>query len=109
MWLPAHYTTAMDHTICCYRCGTSLAALSLPLSRQDQCPECSNYLHVCKMCVFFDVRVPKQCREDDAEEVTEKARLNFCEWFKPSESAFDDKGKAEEDQAISALEALFDD
>jgi len=62
-----------------------------------------------KMCTFFDVRVPKQCREDDAEEVTEKARLNFCEWFKPSGSAFDDKGKAEEDQAISAFEALFDD
>ena len=53
--------------------------------------------------------MPKQCREDDAEEVIEKARLNFCEWFKPSESAFDDKSKAEEDQAISALEALFDD
>ena len=61
------------------------------------------------MCTYYDVRVPKQCREDDAEEVTEKARLNFCEWFEPSESAFDDKSKAEEDQAYSALEALFDD
>ncbi|NIA28027.1 MAG: hypothetical protein GWP02_08220 [Desulfobulbaceae bacterium] len=61
------------------------------------------------MCTLFDGRVPGQCREDDAEEVTEKARLNFCEWFVPSESAFDSKGKSEEDQAISALEALFDD
>jgi len=61
------------------------------------------------MCTYFDARVARHCREDDAEEVTEKARLNFCEWFKPSESAFDDKSKGEEDLAISALEALFDD
>jgi hypothetical protein len=61
------------------------------------------------MCTFFDIRVPRQCREDDAEEVSEKARLNFCEWFVPSESAFDSKSKDEEDQAISALEGLFDD
>jgi len=61
------------------------------------------------MCTSFDVRVPRQCREDGAEDVTEKARLNFCDWFVASESAFDDKSKAEDDQATSALEALFDD
>jgi len=61
------------------------------------------------MCTSFDVRVPRQCREDDAEDVTEKARLNFCDWFVASESAFDGKSKADEDQAISAAEALFDD
>jgi len=61
------------------------------------------------MCTYFDARVPQQCREDDADEVVEKARLNFCEWFVASDSAFDGKRKAEEDQAISALEALFDD
>ena len=61
------------------------------------------------MCTLFDVRVPKQCREDDAEDVTEKAQLNFCDWFVASESAFDDKSKTEEDQAVSDLEALFGD
>jgi hypothetical protein len=99
----------MAHNIRCYRCGASLTALSLPLSRQDECPECENYLHVCRMCVFYDRNVPKQCREDDAEEVTEKERLNFCEWFKPSDSAFDADRKDQEDAAREALEDLFGD
>ena len=99
----------MTHKVRCYRCGESLAALSLPLSRQDECPGCGNYLHVCRMCVYFDPRVPRQCREDGAEEVREKDRLNFCDWFKPSETAFDPDRKAEEDQARAALDALFGD
>jgi hypothetical protein len=61
------------------------------------------------MCIFYDKNVPKQCREDDAEEVTEKERLNFCEWFKPSELAFDADRKGEEDAARAALEDLFGD
>jgi len=99
----------MANAIRCYRCGESLAALSLPLSRQDECPGCGNYLHVCRMCVFFDASVPRQCREDGAEEVKEKDRLNFCDWFKPSESAFDPDRKSDEDEARAALEALFGD
>ncbi len=97
----------MSHNIACYRCGASLAALSLPLSRQDECPECRNYLHVCKMCCNFDPRVPRQCREDGAEEVREKDRLNFCDWFKPSESAFDEGRKNADDAAVRAAEDLF--
>ena len=99
----------MAHHIHCYRCGASLEALSLPFSRQDECPECGNYLHVCKMCVHYDKSVPRQCREDGAEDVKEKDRLNFCDWYKPSEKAFDAGRKAEEDAARSALDALFDD
>jgi hypothetical protein len=97
----------MTHNIACYRCGASLADLSLPLSRQDECPGCGNYLHVCVMCTNFDKFVPKQCREDDAEEVTEKARLNFCDWFVPSETAFNPGSKASEDRARTELESLF--
>ena len=99
----------MAHSIACYRCGESLAALSLPLSRQDQCPACSADLHVCKMCVHFDRHVPRQCREDGAEDVTEKERTNFCDWFKPSETAFDPAQKADADAAQDALAALFGD
>ena len=99
----------MAHSIACYRCGESLAALSLPLSRQDQCPACSADLHVCRMCVHFDRNVPRQCREDGAEDVTEKERSNFCDWFKPSDTAFDPSRKAEADAAQDALAALFGD
>ena len=99
----------MAHHIRCYRCGASLEALSLPFSRQDECPGCGNYLHVCKMCVHYDKSVPRQCREDGAEDVKEKDRLNFCDWYKPSDKAFDADRKADEDQARAALDALFDD
>ncbi len=93
----------------CYRCGASLAELSLPISRQDECPSCSVYLHVCKMCEFYDPAVPAQCREDDAEEVFEKEKLNFCEWFKPGHDVFDAARAKEEEGATDALEALFGD
>lgn len=99
----------MSHNIRCYRCGESLAALTLPISRQDECPACQNYLHVCRMCKNFDRRVPRKCREDGAEEVIEKERLNYCDWFVPSEKAFDPTGKATEDAARNALDALFGD
>ncbi|HEX9852935.1 MAG TPA: hypothetical protein VGA68_07960 [Woeseiaceae bacterium] len=99
----------MPGEIFCYRCGASLAGLSLPLSRQDECPVCENYLHVCRMCIYFDRHVPRQCREDGAEEVLEKERPNFCDWFKPSASAFDIQSAGQAEQAKSALSALFGD
>jgi len=98
----------MTDDLLCYRCGASLAELSLPLSRQDECPTCSVYLHVCKMCALYDPGVPRQCREDDAEEVIEKERLNFCEWFKPGDDVFDAARAKQQTKAKDALAALFD-
>ena len=97
-----------DH-LSCFRCGASLQALSLPLSRRDECPACAIHLHVCRMCVFFAADVPKQCREDDAEEVYDKEKVNFCEWFKPSADAFDPARASGDTRARSELAALFGD
>ena len=76
---------------------------------REQCPSCSADLHVCKMCAFYDPRVARQCREDGADDVTDKERPNFCDWFKPSEAAFDPARKSEADAAKTALNALFGD
>ncbi len=99
----------MQHDIKCYRCGGALSELSLPLSRQDECPHCGVYLHVCKMCRHYDPAVPRQCREDGAEDVTEKDRVNFCDFFVPSEHAFDPASKSAADTAEQQLAALFGD
>lgn len=99
----------MSNSLTCYRCGESLAALSLPISRRDQCPQCSADIHVCKMCRHFDLNVPRQCREDGAEDVTDKERPNFCDWFVPDENAFNPDRKTEADAAQAALHALFGD
>lgn len=97
----------MAQELHCYRCGASLAALSLPLARLDECPQCTVQLHVCRMCRHFDPAVTKQCREDDAEQVREKSRANFCDYFSPSESAHDPGFVAADEQARSRLDALF--
>ena len=97
----------MSVELSCYRCGASLATLTPPLSRQDECPSCSVYLHVCRMCDFFDAKVVKQCREDDAEEVTEKERPNFCDWFVPGIIAFDVQRAGDATKAEAGLAALF--
>lgn len=59
------------------------------------------------MCVHYDVNAVDQCREDDAERVVEKARPNFCDYFKPNATAFDPAEINAEDAARSAAEDLF--
>ena len=92
---------------CCYRCGSSLAALTPPIGRHDECPNCTVQVHVCRMCVHFDPEVARQCREDDAEEVFEKERANFCDWFEASNDAFDPGKMTAEQLARTSLESLF--
>lgn len=99
----------MDETIACYRCGASLEALSLPLSRRDLCPGCGGYLHVCRMCRHYDPGVPRQCREDDAEDVNDKELANFCDYFVVAAGAFDAARRQQSDRARDALDALFGD
>ena len=97
----------MAESLACYRCGASLDKLSLPIGRRDECPSCAAHLHVCRMCVHFDANVPAQCREDDAEEVFEKEKVNFCEWFVPNANAFDPERARQANSAKDELAALF--
>jgi hypothetical protein len=99
----------LNEVLRCYRCGASLDALSPPISRQDMCPQCANYLHVCRMCVYFDPAATKQCLEDDAEEVIDKDKLNFCDWFTASADAFDPHRNRADQRARVQLESLFGD
>ena len=90
----------------CWKCGAGLAELPLPLSRLAECPACRAYQHVCRMCVHFAPGIPKQCAEQDAEEVKEKERPNFCDYFKPSPKSY--KGAdAKTQSAKSKLDSLF--
>ena len=91
----------------CWKCGTSLAALSLPFLRLDECKQCGAQLHACKLCEWYDVRVAKHCRETIAEEVRDKERANFCDYFKPRENAWSGQATTAADAATSKLEELF--
>ena len=78
----------MAHGLTCWKCGASLEELTLPLRRLEECKACRSELHVCRMCVEYDTRVAKHCREPTAEEVRDKTEANFCDHFKPKVGAY---------------------
>ena len=45
------------------------------------CERCGADLHVCFNCISYDPEVAYQCRDRRAEEVADKDRANFCEYF----------------------------
>jgi len=95
----------MPNSALCWKCGASLAQLTLPLLRLDVCKQCGAELHVCKQCQFHDVAVAKHCRETIAEEVRDKQRANFCDYFVLNEHAY--KPQPEASAATDALNDLF--
>src|ERR1700743_2050674 len=97
----------MSNNLVCWRCGTSLAALSLPLRRLDACKSCNAELHVCKLCVEYDTSYAKHCREPIAEEGRDRERANFCDFFKPKAGAYVAKDTSEAARSRSALDDLF--
>lgn len=97
----------MSHSAVCWHCGASLSQLTLPLSRVDVCRQCRAELHVCRQCIFHDVSVAKQCREPIAEEVRDKQRANYCDYFVIRNDAFQPVATEAVQQARSQLDALF--
>lgn len=94
-------------SLVCWKCGASLAELTLPLRRLDECKKCSAELHVCKLCEWYSISVAKHCREPIAEEVRDKERANFCDYFRPRENAYSDAGVTAAAKAKADLDALF--
>jgi hypothetical protein len=96
----------MTHSLVCWKCGISLADFTLPLRRLEECRQCHAELHVCKMCEWYSTAVAKHCREPVAEEVKDKQRANFCDYFQPRANAYQPVD-SEAASAKSDLEALF--
>ena len=97
----------MDHGLRCWKCGASLAEYSLPLRRLEECRGCRAELHACRMCTFYDVAKAKHCREPIADEVKDKQRANFCDYFQPTPAAWRPAELSAADKARAELEALF--
>jgi len=90
----------------CWKCGAPLEDVALPLRRLEECRACGAELHACRLCEFFDPAVAKNCREPVAEEVKDKTRANFCDYFRPKARAWVSQG-GPADAARAQLEALF--
>lgn len=91
----------------CWKCGAALADYTLPLRRLEECRKCGAELHVCKLCEFYSITVAKHCREPIAEEVKDKERANFCDYFQPRPGVYSDAGATAAARARSQLDALF--
>ncbi|OGQ23029.1 MAG: hypothetical protein A3I05_07360 [Deltaproteobacteria bacterium RIFCSPLOWO2_02_FULL_44_10] len=64
----------------CAACHKEISPL-FPIGRGDECPHCHADLHACRQCRFFDLTVSQQCREPQAEFVSNKEKANFCGYF----------------------------
>jgi hypothetical protein len=92
----------------CYACGTSITR-GEPIPRDLACEACGSDVRCCRNCRFYDVTRSKECRESEAELVTDKTRRNFCEFFELSDRA-SAGGASPVDRAAEArakLDALF--
>lgn len=92
----------------CWKCGASLEEVPMPLSRLSECLACRSELHVCRMCEFHDPKLAQACSEPMAEEVKEKTRANFCDFFVPATEAYVGTIAWEEGSSSPELDALFD-
>ena len=97
----------MAMALVCWKCDRELDGVILPIGRREACPRCGADLHVCRMCNFYDTAVSKDCREPVADEVAEKERANFCDYFRPFAAAAKDSGSSEADAARAKLASLF--
>jgi hypothetical protein len=59
------------------------------------------------MCEFYEPRLSNGCREPMAEEVMDKQRANFCDYFQPRPEAFVARNDAAAKAARAQIETLF--
>ena len=96
-------------SLVCWNCGASLETEPLPIARIAECVACHADLHVCRLCEFYDPGVAKACREPVADDVHDKTRANFCDYFQPHPGAYVAPDAAPAQQARRELGALFGD
>src|SRR5262245_13137380 len=95
----------------CWKCGTEVAELSetRKILRTDSCSNCDSDLHVCKNCQFYDPQYHNECRETQAEWVSDKERLNYCDYFTASGQQRGTTPRTSTNQVKSAFDRLFKD
>jgi hypothetical protein len=72
----------------CGACGTSIEfASGERVGFRDACPRCSCDLHACRNCNHHDPGAYNECREPNAERVSDRERANRCDWFAPRTGA----------------------
>ena len=93
----------------CWNCGNNLDDVPRPISRHEQCKECFESLHCCRLCRHYQAGATVQCDEERADPPVIKENANFCDWFRPDPSAFSGTRLDKSAGAQDKLNALFGD
>jgi hypothetical protein len=88
----------------CWKCGEEIK--NEKILRTDECPVCKADLHSCRNCIFFEEGAHYDCRETVEENVVQKEKANFCDYFKP-QRIFSKSSSAKAEQAKKAFDVLF--
>ena len=91
---------------CCVHCGTALDPKTR-IVRDSSCKKCARDLHACVQCRFYDRHAHNQCREPNAEWVTDRDRRNFCDYFALNTSMSTGPKADRAANARSKLDQLF--
>ena len=90
----------------CHGCGAERElAAGERVGFREACEGCGRDLHVCKNCRFHDPSAYNECREPNAERVSDREQANRCEYYVPLAAGRRDEMDA--GGARSELDALF--
>jgi len=91
----------------CARCGKKIPKLGV-IGENASCPFCSEPLHTCTNCSFFDTAAPFECRKPIEARIESKSKANSCPHFSPKTVRdLSSPGPSTPDDARSAFDALF--
>ena len=92
----------------CFHCGTDFPE-KLEIFRSTTCLSCGKDAKVCLNCKFYSKNSHWECRETVSEQVKEKDRSNFCEYFKLNPLGKGGTGVSKADSARNQFNSLFGD
>ena len=91
----------------CFGCGAAVElAAAQRVGFRDSCEACGVDLHICRNCTHHDRSAYNECREPNAERVSDRERANRCEYFTPGTGAGGELS-GEQSRARSTLDDLF--
>ena len=89
----------------CYFCGKELD-IGGTVGRSETCPHCHRDLRCCLNCALYDFS-STYCREPQSEEIRERDRSNFCDFFIFSDKETKDERDSQVRKAKEEWERLF--
>lgn len=90
----------------CYFCGSEIEA---PVYRSTICPNCGRDVKICLNCVFYSPGSHWDCRETIPEQVKDKERSNFCDYFRLGSNYRGDRPQKGPGEQRKAFDDLFGD